>query len=280
VITTRRQGRVIVAELGREPANEIGLPMLDALEGLLREVRAELSERTMAESARAGALVLTSGVRRGFCAGADLRELHHENRAAKARGASLAERTAQVGAFLDRIHAVMDGLDALPIPVIAAVHGVVFGGGFELALACDLIVADKTARFAFPELRLGLVPGFGGIPRLRRDVGNAVVRDLLLTGRSLGAERAHAVGLVSQVVAPGQAAAVAVRTAEQTTRFSPLTVAAAKRFAKPDLGAALAEEKRLFLELFRSPVVEAALARFDADASAMPYLPARPEGAP
>jgi enoyl-CoA hydratase/carnithine racemase len=279
VITTRRQGRVLVAELGREPANEIGVPMLEALEGLLRDVRAELSERTMAEGARAGALVLTSGVRRGFSAGADLRALHHENRDAKARGESIAERTAKVGAFLDRIHAVMDGLDALPIPVIAAVHGVVFGGGFELALACDLIVADKTARFAFPELRLGLVPGFGGIPRLRRDVGNAVVRDLLLTGRSLGAERAHAVGLVSQVVAPGQAAAVAVRTAEQTTRFSPLAVAAAKRFAKPDLAAALADEKRLFLELFRSPVVEAALARFDADASAMPYLPARPEGA-
>jgi len=277
VIPTRRQGRVIVAELGREPANEIGLPMLEALEGLLQGVRAEL-DGPPAE--RPGALVLTSTVRRGFSAGADLRELHHRNRAAKARGESLEARTAEVGRFLDRIHAVMDGLDALPIPVIAAVHGVVFGGGFELALACDLIVADKTARFAFPELRLGLVPGFGGIPRLTRDLGNAVARDLLLTGRSLGAERAHQLGLVSQLVAEGQAAAVALRTAEQTLRFAPGAVAAAKRFVKPDLGAALAEEKRLFLELFRSPVVEAALARFDADTSAMPYLPARPEGAP
>ena len=63
-----------------------------------------------------------------------------------------------------------------------------FGGGFELALTCDLIVADKMARFCFPELRLGLIPGFGGIPRLKRDLGNAVVRDLLLTGRSINAD--------------------------------------------------------------------------------------------
>ena len=79
----------------------------------------------------------------------------------------------------------MNAIDAAPLTTIAAVHGVTFGGGFELALACDLIVADKMARFCFPELRLGLIPGFGGIPRLKRDLGNAVVRDLLLTGRSI-----------------------------------------------------------------------------------------------
>jgi enoyl-CoA hydratase/carnithine racemase len=278
VITTRREGRVLVAELGREPANEIGLPMLEALEGLLHEIDVELTESTMAESGRVGALVLASSVRRGFSAGADLKELHHENRAAKERGESLEARTARVAHFLDRIHAVMDRLDGLTIPVIAAVHGVVFGGGFELALACDLIVADKTARFAFPELRLGLIPGFGGVPRLKRDVGNAVVRDLVLTGRSVGAERAHAVGLVSQVVAEGQAAAVAIRTAEQCTRFRTPTVGSAKRFIKPDLGAELAEEKRMFLELWKAPWVERALARFDGDTSAMPYLPPK-EGA-
>src|SRR5438046_7760286 len=77
----------------------------------------------------------------------------------------------------------MNTIDAAPLTTIASVHGVVFGGGFELALVCDLIIADKMARFCFPELRLGLVPGFGGIPRLKRDLGNAVVRDLLLTGR-------------------------------------------------------------------------------------------------
>ena len=72
--------------------------------------------------------------------------------------------------FIDRIHAVFNTIDACPLTTIAAVNGVVFGGGFELALVCDLIVADKTARFCFPELRLGLIPGFGGIPRLERDL--------------------------------------------------------------------------------------------------------------
>ena len=94
----------------------------------------------------------------------------------------------------------MNAIDAAPLTTIAAVQGVAFGGGFELALVCDLIIADKMARFCFPELRLGLIPGFGGIPRLKRDLGNAVVRDLLLTGRSINATKAQAVGLVSQVV--------------------------------------------------------------------------------
>lgn len=268
---------VLVATLRREPCNEIGMPMLEALEALVRRIESE-QLRTVSEAATLRAVVLHSGVRRGFCAGADLRELHHRNRDAKARGDSLAARTAEVGAFLDRIHAVMNALDACPVPVIGALHGVVFGGGFELALACDLLVADRTARFAFPELRLGLVPGFGGIPRLKRDVGNAVVRDLLLTGRSLGAEKAQQVGLVSQVVAEGEALTVALRTAEQVRRFSSVTVAVAKRFIKPDLSAELEEEKRLFLQLFQLPAVEAALARFDGDTSAMPYLPAA-EGA-
>jgi enoyl-CoA hydratase/carnithine racemase len=157
--------------------------------------------------------------------------------------------------------------------VIAAVHGVVFGGGLELALACDLIVADRTARFAFPELRLGLVPGFGGIPRLRRDVGNALVRDLLLTGRSIGAERALAAGLVSQVVAEGQALRAARATAAQAAKFDPKTIAAAKRFAKPLPEAELKREMDLFLELFARPVVQDALRKFVDDRGPMPYLP-------
>src|SRR5260221_14395279 len=101
--------------------------------------------------------------------------------------------------FRERLHSVMNGFDAAPLTTIAAVHGVCFGGGFELALVCDVIIADKMARFAFPELRLGLIPGFGGIPRLKRDLGNGFVRDLLLTGRSVNATRAQAVGLVAQL---------------------------------------------------------------------------------
>src|SRR2546430_13907325 len=87
--------------------------------------------------------------------------------------------------YLERIHRVMNTIDAAPIPTIAAVHGVTFGGGFELALVCDLIIADKMARFCFPELRLGLIPGFGGIPLLEGDFGKRVVGDLFLTRRGI-----------------------------------------------------------------------------------------------
>ena len=117
--------------------------------------------------------------------------------------------------FLERIHRVLNLIDSVPLTTIAAVHGVTFGGGFELALTCDLIIADKMARFCFPELRLGLIPGFGGIPRLKRDLGNAVVRDLLLTGRSFNATKAQQVGLVSQVVGEGEALRAARATAVQ-----------------------------------------------------------------
>ena len=99
-----------------------------------------------------------------FSAGADLGELY---RRSQTIGADEAVRG--IREFLGRIHHALNVIDAAPMTTIAAVHGVTFGGGFELALACDLIIADKTTRFAFPELRLGLVPGFGGIPRLKRD---------------------------------------------------------------------------------------------------------------
>ena len=123
--------------------------------------------------------------------------------------------------FLERIHTVMNAIDASPLTTIAAVHGVTFGGGFELALTCDLIIADKMARFCFPELRLGLIPGFGGIPRLKRDLGNAVVRDLLLTGRSFNATKAQQVGLVSQVVGEGEALRAARAHRRSTGKVRP-----------------------------------------------------------
>ena len=176
-------------------------------------------------------------------------------------------------AFLDRIHRVLNTLDAAPLVTIAAVHGVCFGGGFELALACDLIVADNMARFCFPELRLGLVPGFGGIPRLKRDLGNAVVRDLLLTGRSINAAKAQSEGLVSQLAAEGEALRLARATAAQIAKFDPATRIAAKKFIKPIPHEELRREIDLFCELFGKPTVMEGLRKFVESTDAMPYLP-------
>jgi enoyl-CoA hydratase/carnithine racemase len=150
---------------------------------------------------------------------------------------------------------------------------VCFGGGLELALACDIIIADKMARFAFPELRLGLVPGFGGIPRLKRDLSNAFVRDLLFTGRSVNAARAQAVGLVAQLAAEGEALRIAQATAGQITKFDAVTRAAAKKFIKPIPHDELHREVDLFCELFTRPAVMAALEKFVESTDAMPYLP-------
>ena len=128
-------------------------------------------------------------------------------------------------------------------------------------------------RFCFPELRLGLIPGFGGIPRLKRDLGNAVVRDLLLTGRSINAAKAQSVGLVSQVTAEGDALRVARSTAAQLKKFDRNTAVAAKRFIKPIPHDELRKEIDIFCDLFMRPAVDAGLRKFVESTDALPYLP-------
>jgi enoyl-CoA hydratase/carnithine racemase len=251
---------VVELALHRQPNNEIGSATLEELERFV--------EALQAAQGQAHAVILHSTLPSGFCAGADLRELYR-----RMQELPQAERIAGLRDFLERIHKVMDALDASPLTTIAAVHGVTFGGGFELALTCDLIIADKMARFCFPELRLGLIPAFGGIPRLKRDLGNALVRDLLLTGRSINATRAHAVGLVSQVTAEGQALKVARATAAQIKKFDRATSAAAKQFIKPIPYEELKQEIEIFCELFTRPAVEAGLRKFVESTDAMPYLP-------
>ena len=254
-----REG-VLELTLDREPANEIGSAMLAELEKFSAALEALAGETS--------ACIISSARKHGFSAGADLRELYHA-----AAPLPEKERLAGVREFLERIHKVLNTIDAAPVVTIAAVHGVCFGGGLELALACDLIIADKMARFAFPELRLGLIPGFGGIPRLKRDLGNAFVRDLLLTGRSVNAARAHAVGLVAQLTAEGEALLVARSTAAQVSKFDAGTRSAAKKFIKPVPHDELRREVDLFCELFMRPAVMAALKKFVESTDAMPYLP-------
>src|SRR5574341_2224242 len=231
---------VLELALHREPCNEGGRATIEELE--------KFAEALEKGSGDAHALIIHSTMKAGFSAGADLRELHSlmEQHPTK-------EVVAGAREFLGRIHRVMNTIDAAPLTTIAAVHGVCFGGGFELALACDLIIADKMARFCFPELRLGLIPGFGGIPRLKRDLGNAVVRDLLLTGRSINATKAQAVGLVSQLAAEGNALNVARVAAAQVKKFDREVSAAAKKFLKPIPQDELRREIDLFCELLARP---------------------------
>jgi enoyl-CoA hydratase/carnithine racemase len=259
-LSWRMSDGIVELALDRPPANEIGLAMLEDLE--------QFTSSLPSLESKASALILYSEQKAGFSAGADLRELYEQ-----ARKMDVSSAAKGVREFLERIHAVLNRLDTSPLTTLAAVHGVCFGGGFELALACDLIVADKMARFCFPELRLGLIPGFGGIPRLKRDVGNGVVRDLLLTGRSINATKALSVGLVSQLAAEGEALRLARATAAQTTKFDRATAAAAKRFIKPLPAEELGREIDIFCDLFARPAIMEGLRKFVENAGPHPYLP-------
>ena len=251
---------VIELALHRVPCNEIGSTTLEELERFVAALESPPSS--------ACAVIVHSTIAAGFSAGADLRELYDQMQ-------KLPKKKLLAGArdFLKRVHRVLNAIDASSLTTIAAVHGVTFGGGFELALACDLVIADKMTRFCFPELRLGLIPGWGGIPRLKRDLGNALVRDLLLTGRSINAAKAQCAGLVSQVTAEGEALRVARTTAEQLGKFNRATAAAAKSFIKPIPREELRREIELFCKLLMQPAVKDGLRKFVEGGSALPYLP-------
>src|ERR1700676_5107107 len=135
--------------LHRDPCNEIGSLTLVELE--------KFAEALPGLADEAHALIVHSTLKAGFSAGADLRELFQ-------RGQEMEKSAALRGVreFLERIHSVMNALDAAPLTTIAAVHGVTFGGGFELALVFDIMIADQMGDFCFPELRLGLIPDSAG----------------------------------------------------------------------------------------------------------------------
>ncbi len=255
---------VVELTLDREPLNEIGTLLLRELEQFAGAIDglASITSACIITSARPG----------GFCAGADLKELYRN-----ALPLSRKQRSDGIRSFLQRVHRVANAIDEAPFVTLAAVHGLCMGGGLELALLCDLIVADKMARFGFPELRLGLIPGFGGIPRLRRDVGNGFIRDLLFTGRTVKAEAAQQAGLVAHLAGEGFALQVARSMAQQITKFDAETRVAAKRFIKPIPYQELREEIALFCKLFDRPAVMENLRRFVESDDPMKHLPAPPK---
>ncbi len=185
-----------------------------------------------------GCTVIT-GSEKAFAAGADVKEM--------------AEKTyieAYLARFLDGWTRIADTRK----PVIAAVSGFCLGGGLELAMMCDLIVASETARFALPEITLGIMPGAGGTQRLPRFIGKAKAMDLILTGRMMDAAEAERAGLVSRVVAPDKLLAEALAAADKIASYSQPIVMMAKETVNRAQETSLAEgarfERRLFLSMF------------------------------
>jgi enoyl-CoA hydratase/carnithine racemase len=148
-------------------------------------------------------------------------------------GSHVAEFESQRGPSGRARHAlesgVADRLARLPMPTIAAIEGTALGGGLELALCCDIRVASATSRLGLPEVRLAVTPGAGGTQRLPRVVGAARAKELILTGRVLTADEAERIGLVTRVVAPGQALTAANEIAAEIAARGPVAVRAAKR---------------------------------------------------
>ena len=189
-----------------------------ARNALDRRTAAELVRalETLADREELRAVVVTGAGERAFSAGADLVER---------RSLTPAERTAHTAA----INAAADALAALPIPTIAAVRGYALAGGAELAIACDLRVAATDAVFGFPEVRIGIFPGAGGVVRLPRLIGLGAARDLLLTGRRIDAEEALRIGLADRLVEPAEMLSAARALAAEIAANAPLAVRAVKR---------------------------------------------------
>ena len=192
-VTVRRPPEATVAEImldRPEAMNALSTAMGARLAAVCAELAADHGIRA----------VVLSAAGRAFCVGADLKE-----RAAMSDADFMAQRPVFRAAF--------GGVLALPQPVIAAVHGYALGGGCELALSCDLIVADETAEFGLPETTVGLVPGGGGTQLALRRLGPGRAADLVLTGRRIGAAEAERIGLADRLVpaATAQAVGTAVR---------------------------------------------------------------------
>lgn len=215
-ISYQAEDRIAVVTLNRpEVANALHPPASAELADAWRRVR---------DDDDVWVAILTGAGERAFCAGLDLKW-------AAAQGEEWRRRSRP------DLAAHYGGLVGAPSefglwkPVIAAVNGAAAGGGFELALACDIVIADERARFGCPEVKRGLFPAAGGVHRLPRQIPQKIALGLLLTGRLIAAAEAHRLGLVNEVAPAGQALALARRWAEEILQASPRAVQAAKQAA-------------------------------------------------
>ncbi|QTL03073.1 enoyl-CoA hydratase/isomerase family protein [Aquabacter sp. L1I39] len=221
-----RDGDVAVLTLNRPEA-------LNALSfDLIRAIGTALDE---AGGWDIRALIITGAGEKAFCAGADIKELMGRSLMEEKAGAELGQR-------------VFAKLDTLKVPTIAAINGYAFGGGLELAMACTFRVAGPKAKMGLPEIKLGLIPGYGGTQRLPRLVGEARALELILTGRTLAAPEALAMGLVNRL-AEGDLLEAAKALAGEFTGYGLPALALARSAVQRALTLPLAEGLRTEAEL-------------------------------
>ena len=207
----------------------------ERLNALSSEVAAAIADAVTSVTADpAVRSIVVAGEGRVFCAGADIAELR------------TLEGPHEFSAFVARLADAMQALARCPKPSVAAIHGVAFGGGLELALACDVRVADENAQLGVPEIKLGLLPGATGTARLSRMLTPAIAKQLLMTGEPLSAADAARLGLINQIVPSGGAREAALELARRLAALPPLALAAAKRLV--DDGASMSLESAIIFE--------------------------------
>ena len=205
LVHVERIGGVAVVQLNRpDDLNALSPQMMEQLLDALRVLDADLAVRA----------VVIAGHDRAFVAGADIKSM-----VARSLPDVLG---AQASRFWMR-------LAEIEVPLVAAVSGAAMGGGCELALACDLVVASETAVFSQPEIKVGIMPGGGGTQRLARYLGKHLAMELVLTGRPVRADEAHRLGFVNRVVTPDQWRSAAIALAEEVAEGPPVAVRLAKR---------------------------------------------------
>ncbi|MGA8710815.1 MAG: enoyl-CoA hydratase/isomerase family protein [Thermoplasmata archaeon] len=232
LVRYERRGGTVLLTLDHPPVNVLSRAVLDAMTVRLTEAEEDPEARTV---------VLASAAEKAFAAGADIREM-----------APLDRQGARVHGGLGQ--GVTRQIERLSLPVIAAVHGVALGGGCEVCLACDFIIASEDAQFGQPEINLGVMPGWGGTRRLPRRVGAARARRWIMTGRSVKASEAFAQGLVDRVVPRAELLTSALALAEELATKPPLALAAAKyallEALDPAIDQGLGYELDLWAQLF------------------------------
>jgi len=240
-----RRDRVAVLTLNRPDAlNALSVEMIDELDAMLDAIEPEPDVR---------AVIVTGAGERAFTAGADIGHMREAT-------------PLQAREYAKRGHAVLGRIEAFSKPVIAAVNGYALGGGCELALACDIRLASETARFGLPEVNLGIFPGWGGTQRLARATSPGFAKELIFTGRQVGADEARAAGLVNHVHPPGELMDRAMELAETIAAKPPWAIAVAKEVVnlalEGDLQGHLARELDAFALAFTTEDQREGMAAF------------------
>ena len=245
VLVSERIGAVERLTINRpEALNALNAAVLAALKASFERIAGDESVR---------AVILTGAGEKAFVAGADIKEM-----------ANIGPREAE--ALARSAKTVHDAIARCPKPIIVAINGFALGGGFELALVCDIRIAADNARFGLPEVKLAVLPGGGGTSRLSLIVGPAIARALCLTGDMISAERAFQLGIVTELASPEALDDVVLKKAEALAALSPIALAQIKSVlditANADLESALAAEAKAFALCFAAGNQKEGMAAF------------------